>query len=137
MQSINIPLVPGEHPLDTASRLVGGRGTLAKQLGVSVAAIGNWKTRGVRAEKCPSIERLTNGLVRCEVLCPDVDWDYIRNSANHGAIGDSVDSDTSLRTGTARRHTPRREHDLQDDVGRRENILAPVGDSSIQGAANV
>lgn len=27
-----------------------------------------------------NIERETGGLVRCEELCPDADWDYIRNS---------------------------------------------------------
>lgn len=34
--------------------------------------------RRVPAEKCPAIERLTNGTVRCEELRPDVDWAYFR-----------------------------------------------------------
>lgn len=81
MQAINIPIVSGEHPVDTASRLVGGRGELSKLLNVSVAAIGNWKFRGVPAEKCPVIERVTNGHVRCESLRPDVDWSFIRGTS--------------------------------------------------------
>lgn len=42
----------------------------------------------VKGRRSPSgalaieIERETNGLVRCEELCPDADWDYIRRSVS-------------------------------------------------------
>ncbi len=65
-----------EHPVDAAARIVGGRSALADRLDVSVAAIGNWKTRGVPIEKCPRIERLTDTKVTRQVLRPN-DWQEI------------------------------------------------------------
>lgn len=59
---------------------VGGSGVLAEILAVSPQAITNWKSRGVPAERCPTIERATNGAVRCEDLRPDVDWAYLRGT---------------------------------------------------------
>jgi DNA-binding transcriptional regulator YdaS (Cro superfamily) len=55
----------------------------AKGLGVPPALISQWKTgdRQVPAERCPDIERLTDGLVRCEDLRPDVDWAYLRGTS--------------------------------------------------------
>jgi DNA-binding transcriptional regulator YdaS (Cro superfamily) len=38
--------------------------------------VSNWRARGVPAERCPDIERVTG--VRCERLRPDVDWDVLR-----------------------------------------------------------
>ena len=54
---------------------------LARQLGVVTVVVNQW-TSGVRqvpAERCPAIERATNGQVRCEDLRPDVDWSVLRN----------------------------------------------------------
>lgn len=62
-----------EHPVDKAARLLGGRPAMAESLEVSVAAIGNWKARGVPFEKCPVIERLTGRQVMRYHLRPD-DW---------------------------------------------------------------
>lgn len=76
MQNLQLPHVDGEHPLDTAARLVGGRGALAKKLAVSVAAIGNWKTRGVPIEHCVEIESSTGRLVPRQMLRPN-DWNKI------------------------------------------------------------
>lgn len=73
MQNTKLPEVAGEHALDKAARLVGGRSTLAAHLDVTVAAIGNWKTRGVPLEKCMPIERATGGLVTRRDLRPG-DW---------------------------------------------------------------
>ena len=47
---------------------------------ISVQAVHKWASSGVvPAERCPTIERLTDGEVRCEELRPDVDWAYLRN----------------------------------------------------------
>lgn len=71
-----------EHPLDQAAKVVpGGRASLARELNVKPSALGNWKSRGVPAERCPTIERLTSGAVRCETLRPDVEWAYLRGTA--------------------------------------------------------
>jgi len=62
-----------EHALDTVARLIGGRPVLADRLGVSVAAIGNWKTRGVPIEHCVNIELAVQGAITRRELRPD-DW---------------------------------------------------------------
>lgn len=61
------------HPLDLVAREVGGRAALAIALGVTTAALGNWKVRGVPVERCVGIERLGNGLVTRRDLRPN-DW---------------------------------------------------------------
>ena len=62
-----------------------GRGAvnqLARDLKVSQPVISNWKNKKapIPLERCLSIEKLTNGVVRCEELRPDIDWAAIRNS---------------------------------------------------------
>jgi DNA-binding transcriptional regulator YdaS (Cro superfamily) len=69
-----------EQALEQASEIVGSMQALAEKLGVTKSAVGQWKLPGRRvpAEHCPAIERLTGGLVRCELLRPDVDWAVVR-----------------------------------------------------------
>lgn len=69
-----------EHPIEKAAGIVGSQKALATALGVTKAAVWQWKEGGrqVPAEHCPGIERLTAGQVRCEELRPDVDWAYLR-----------------------------------------------------------
>ncbi len=71
-----------DHPIDRAAKIVGSQTALAVALGVTKAAVGQWKDEGRRvpAEHCPAIERLTGGAVRCEELRPDVAWDVLRTS---------------------------------------------------------
>lgn len=56
---------------------------LASTLGITPVLISQWRTgiRQVPAERCPAIERATNGAVTCEDLRPDVDWAVLRNAA--------------------------------------------------------
>ena len=58
---------------------------LAAALGIAPSVVSQWKNgvRQVPAEHCPSVEKATNGAVRCEDLRPDVDWAYLRNSASN------------------------------------------------------
>lgn len=49
---------------------------MADLLSVSVAAIGNWKTRLPPLDKCVAIERATEGAVTRRDLRPD-DWQAI------------------------------------------------------------
>lgn len=68
------------HPVDVAADIVGSQVALAAALGVTKAAVSQWKDEGRRvpAEHCPEIERLTGGKVRCEDLNGDVDWAFLR-----------------------------------------------------------
>ena len=61
------------HPIDQAADLLGGRAAMADLLGVTPAALGNWKARSVPIEHCPEIDRLTGGVVSRKVLRPN-DW---------------------------------------------------------------
>lgn len=57
---------------------------LARALDVSPPLIYQWRTgiRQVPAERCPQIEKATNGAVTCEELRPDLaeHWAYLRSS---------------------------------------------------------
>lgn len=66
--------------LEHAIQIVGSQTALAKQLGVAQGHVWHWTKSKVPAEHCPSIERATGGVVRCEDLRPDVDWSVLRNS---------------------------------------------------------
>lgn len=79
------------HPLEEATRIIGSQVALAAQLGVTKAAVGQWKLEGrkVPAEHCPVIERLTAGQIRCEDLRPDIDWAYLRNAPPRAAPPDT------------------------------------------------
>ncbi len=61
------------HPLDVVARQLGGRSVMAASLGVTHAALGNWKVRGVPIERCVAIERLGGGCITRKDLRPD-DW---------------------------------------------------------------
>lgn len=65
-----------QHPIDVAAEILGSQAALAAALGVTRAAVAQWKEEGRRtpAEHCPRIQRLTNGKVACKDLRPDVDW---------------------------------------------------------------
>ncbi|QDQ87718.1 helix-turn-helix domain-containing protein [Alcaligenaceae bacterium SJ-26] len=65
-----------EHPIDTASRSVGSAACLARKLGVTKAAVWQWKLPGrqVPVEHCLSIERMTNGSVTRRSLRPNDYW---------------------------------------------------------------
>lgn len=58
-----------------------GRQTaIAIAIGCQPQLVWQW-SRGIRripAERCPAIEKATGGLVRCEVLRPDVNWAVLR-----------------------------------------------------------
>lgn len=61
---------------------------MADELGVSYQTVNLWR-KGERDGRpvqlppkyAPVLDRLTNGQVRCEELCPGVDWPYLRAQA--------------------------------------------------------
>ncbi|HEY3986471.1 helix-turn-helix domain-containing protein [Cedecea sp.] len=58
---------------------------LGKAIGVNASLISQWANgiRQIPAERCPEIEKATNGVVTCEELRPDVSWSYLRRSTGH------------------------------------------------------
>jgi len=55
---------------------------LAKQMGAKTSNVCLWAKgkKKVPTNRCPDIERITEGKVTCEELRPDVNWGVLRNS---------------------------------------------------------
>lgn len=79
-----------KHPIERTAEVLGSQVALATLLGVTKAAVHQWKDEGRRvpAEHCPVIERETRRIsadrgdpsmvVTCEELRPDVAWEVLR-----------------------------------------------------------
>lgn len=67
-----------EHPIDIAARSIGSQVAIASLLGVTKAAVNQWKQDGRKTpiEHCAAIEHATSGAVRRWDLRPD-DWHRI------------------------------------------------------------
>lgn len=52
----------------------------AAALGVAYQTVQQWAKNGVPEKYCVEIEKLTNGIVRCEQLNDRVDWSYLRST---------------------------------------------------------
>ena len=70
--------------LQKAIDIVGSATALAAGLDLTKGAVSQWKDEGrkIPAEHCPTIEKMTNGQIRCEDLRPDVDWGVLRPRQN-------------------------------------------------------
>lgn len=66
------------HPIDSAAAIAGSQAALAMLLGVTKAAVNQWKdpSRRVPLEHCAAIEAATGGAVMRWALRPD-DWHRI------------------------------------------------------------
>jgi DNA-binding transcriptional regulator YdaS (Cro superfamily) len=75
-----MPIVAAMNAVDKAIKHMGSQAALASALEISQPTVSEWARgeRRVPAERCPQIERLTSGAVRCEELRPDVAWDVLR-----------------------------------------------------------
>ena len=56
--------------LDAAVRAAGGSAALARKLGLTPSAVGNWRSTGIPASRAPEVSRVTG--VPLHVLRPDV-----------------------------------------------------------------
>jgi hypothetical protein len=76
--------------------------------GITKGAVSQWKLPGRRvpADHCPTIERLTNGEVRCEDLRPDVDWAQLRKGSEGLIEGTPIDGKT-VREAKAKFRVPK------------------------------
>lgn len=72
------------NAIERACKCIGGQAELSRRLGVTSAAISQWKNgdRPIPAERCPDIERATDGQVTCEELRPDLSeqWSFLRGT---------------------------------------------------------
>lgn len=59
--------------MDNVIAHLGGPSKVAKMLGIKPPSVIGWGGR-VPADRCPAIERATNGAVAVEQLRPDVRW---------------------------------------------------------------
>lgn len=76
---------PQQAAFDRAAKLLGGKSEIARHFDITPWAVSKWRDR-VPAERCPELEKLTDGQVRCEELRPDVDWSYLRGSNSKSNI---------------------------------------------------
>lgn len=118
------------NPIKHAITLAGSVTALANSLGVTPQAVCFWRDdkRKVPADKCPLIERVTVGAVSCEQLRPDVDWNYIRETAKAPASPAQAATETiatdaepviAIRAGRVRRRAERRMQRQRGDGDRR------------------
>ncbi|MGE4340446.1 MAG: Cro/CI family transcriptional regulator [Pigmentiphaga sp.] len=64
-----------------AISLAGGAAAVATELGINRLSVYEWVSNGrVPAGRAPTIERMAGGAVRCEEICPGVDWTYLRQT---------------------------------------------------------
>jgi DNA-binding transcriptional regulator YdaS (Cro superfamily) len=70
----NHPQNESQQHLQRAVEIVGSRSELARQLGITRAALGHWFTRDkvVPANRCRDIQRLTRNKVTAKQMRPDV-----------------------------------------------------------------
>ena len=60
---------------------LGGPTAVASMVGCRVPSVIEWRKRGIPADRCPAIERATQGAVTVEVLRPDAAWSRIPDPA--------------------------------------------------------
>jgi len=66
------------HPIELARKHIGlSQAAFALRLGVSQSTVSSWvcgRINEVPPDRCPEVEALTSGHVRCEQLRPDLQW---------------------------------------------------------------
>ena len=55
---------------------LGGPTAIARMLGIKAPSVIGWNGR-VPPDRCPAIERATDGRMTCEALRPDVTWSRV------------------------------------------------------------
>lgn len=99
--------------ISRAIKILGSQAALASALGVKQPTISEWLRgeRRVPAERCPEIERLTGGAVRCEDLRPDVAWGVLREQAAPVASAPAAPPERAAAANYAPRSAGRRSSD--------------------------
>lgn len=60
---------------------LGGPAAIARMVGCKPPSVVEWRKRGIPPDRCPAIERATQGRVSCETLRGDVPWFRIADAA--------------------------------------------------------
>lgn len=60
---------------------LGGLTAVARMTGVRVPSVSGWVERGIPAERCADLERLSGARVVCEDMRPDLRWVRVRDKA--------------------------------------------------------
>lgn len=60
-----------DSALTQACHRFGSQAALARALGITPMAVSHWKSRGVPLRQAFLIERMTEGAVRAQELCPE------------------------------------------------------------------
>lgn len=76
----NDQLKVAQAAYDRTCEIVGTNAAIARHFGLTPWATSKWRN-GPPMERCPDLEKLTQGKVRCEEFRPDIDWAYLRARA--------------------------------------------------------
>jgi DNA-binding transcriptional regulator YdaS (Cro superfamily) len=60
--------------MDQVIDRLGGSSAVARIVGVKSPSVTEWRRRGIPADRCPALERASEGKVTCEEMRPDVVW---------------------------------------------------------------
>lgn len=64
-----------------AMRRAGGVALVAAHFEINPVSVYEWIKRDrVPADKCPEIEKLSGGAVKCEEMNSEVDWQFVRTA---------------------------------------------------------
>lgn len=66
-----------EHVIDH----LGGPAAVARLVNCKPPSVIEWRRRSIPAERCPALERATDGKYPCEKLRPDVRWHRVPDTA--------------------------------------------------------
>jgi DNA-binding transcriptional regulator YdaS (Cro superfamily) len=107
----------------------GGVAAVAAHFGISPVSVYEWIKRGYApADKCPEIEKFSNGASRCEALNAKVDWEYLRLSQSPGLVAHRRTTDPVPPPGHPGRQPPSTSNIL--DTVPAHCVVLPAGANS-------
>lgn len=62
------------HPMSDVLSRLGGPAVVARIVGCQPPSVIEWRKRGIPPDRCPQLERASNGAVQCEEMRPDLHW---------------------------------------------------------------
>lgn len=59
---------------------LGGPAAVARLVNVKPPSVIEWRRRGIPADRCPALERASEGKHTCETMRPDVRWHRVADA---------------------------------------------------------